>query len=145
MKLIKLSKIDYACIMLVALSFVAAFELYSVMPEKIPTHWNAAGEIDGYASRFVGLFLFPIITAFIYLLFLLIPKIAVFKKNIQDFMKYFDYIKLVFVLFMLAVYAATLVQVRNPFNMSYFIMPAMAVMFYVIGWAIGKCKRNLLK
>ena len=39
------------------------------------------GEIDGYTSKAVGLFLLPVITLAIYLLFTLIPYIAVFKKN----------------------------------------------------------------
>jgi len=138
----KLSRIDYISIFLIILSFVAAFYLYDTVPEQLPTHWNAAGEVDAYSSRFTGLFLLPIMMAAIYLLFLIIPAISVYKKNIENYMKYFDYIKLTLTAFMLSLYAAMLVYIWKPFNMTYFVIPVMAVLFYIIGWAIGKAKRN---
>ncbi|MCK5282948.1 MAG: DUF1648 domain-containing protein [Nanoarchaeota archaeon] len=95
----KLSKIDKIIIMLIVLSFVLAFSIYPSMPEKMPIHWNAGGEIDSYSNRFIGVFLFPLVIAAIYLLFLFIPKIAVYKKNIDSFMKYFEGMKLMMLFF----------------------------------------------
>jgi len=43
--------------------------------ESVCTHWNAAGECDGYGSKFVGILLMPIITVGIVGLFALIPRI----------------------------------------------------------------------
>ncbi|MCD6528068.1 DUF1648 domain-containing protein [bacterium] len=32
------------------------------MPEKMASHWNVKGEVDGYLSKFWGLFLIPLIS-----------------------------------------------------------------------------------
>lgn len=34
--------------LLVGLSFLAGILLYPELPEPIPSHWDAAGEVDGY-------------------------------------------------------------------------------------------------
>jgi len=113
------------------------------MPEKIPIHWNAQGEIDGYGSRFTGLFLLPMVTVGIYILFLIIPKIAVYKDNIKQFQKYFFAFKVIFILFFFTLYIITILQTLGyTFNMNYFIIPAIAALFYFIGHILKFAKRN---
>lgn len=38
-------------LLIVASMFASAYYLYPSLPEKIPTHWNYAGQIDAYGSR----------------------------------------------------------------------------------------------
>ena len=80
----KLTKYDWASIGIIVLLFVVSFYLYPGLSDEIPSHWNAQGQVDDYSSKEI-IFLFPIISFLIYGLFLALPKIAVFKKNIQDF------------------------------------------------------------
>jgi len=47
-------------IILIILPFIASIILYPKLPDKVATHWNAAGEPDGYSSRFFGAFFLPI-------------------------------------------------------------------------------------
>ena len=68
----------FPLIIILALFVIAAY-FYPRVPEQVPVHWNTAGEADDYGSRAMGLLFLPLITLAIYLLFLLIPKIAVFK------------------------------------------------------------------
>ena len=54
-------------------TFIATILIYPFMPDLIPSHWNAAGQVNGYMSKFWGLFMVPFIMAgFVALLMLLI-------------------------------------------------------------------------
>lgn len=45
------------------LPMVLAALLYARLPEQVPTHWNFAGEIDGYSSRAFAGFGMPLLLA----------------------------------------------------------------------------------
>jgi uncharacterized membrane protein len=128
---------------LILLMFIASSFLYSSMPEKMPIHWNSKGEIDGYGSRFTGLFLMPIITLIIYIVLSMIPKIAVYKKNIQAFYFYYSGFKIVFVLYMAALYLVMLLpNFGILFNMNFVIIPMIAGLIFFAGILMEKSKRN---
>jgi len=130
-------------IVLIILMFVSGFLLYEKMPEKMPIHWNSEGKIDGYGSRFVGLFLMPIITLAIYILMSLIPYIAVYQKNIKSFYFYYFGFKVAFVLFMSVLFIITLLPNLNVnINMNYLILPLIAGLIYFSGILMDKSKRN---
>src|SRR3989344_62534 len=130
-------------ICLILFMFILAFYSYPKLPEKVPSHWNSSGEIDNYSNKFV-IFLIPIILLGIYLLFLIIPKIEVFKKNIDEFYKTYMFgFKLVLILFFMALYIFTLLVTFNyNLKINYFIFPALGVLFYYIGYMIKNVKRN---
>jgi len=138
-----MNKKELLPIIIILIMFLIGFYFYPQFPERMPIHWNAKGEIDGYGSRFSGLFLIPLVSLGIYLLFLVIPKIAVYKKNIKDFSKYFFGFKLVFVLFFFCLYVVTILQtIGYRFSMNYFMFPAIAALFYFIGYILKFAKRN---
>lgn len=90
-----------------------------------------------------GLFLMPIITAVLYLLFAVIPYIAVHRENIRAFYFFFFAFKVVFVGFMAALYTISLLpNFGITFNMNYFILPLMAILIYAAGVLMEKSKRN---
>jgi len=45
---------------LVAAAFAASAALYPMLPAIIPTHWSAAGVVDGWMPKFRGAFVAPI-------------------------------------------------------------------------------------
>ena len=36
--------------------FAISLVFYSRLPEQVPTHWNGAGEVNGYSSRLMACF-----------------------------------------------------------------------------------------
>lgn len=46
---------------IILLPIVAGLLLWNQLPERIPTHWNAAGEIDGWSSKPFAVFGLPLI------------------------------------------------------------------------------------
>ncbi len=58
---------------------------YSRLPEQMPIHWNARGEVDGYGSRFWGAFGLPLVVLAIWGLLRAIPYIDPRRANIEKF------------------------------------------------------------
>jgi len=52
---------------------VIAIWAYPRLPEMVPSHWNAAGQVDDYSTRLTHSLLFPGMMIGMYLLFLALP------------------------------------------------------------------------
>lgn len=129
-------------ILVVAALVVAAF-IYPMLPESVASHWNIAGEVDGYIGRFWGAFLMPIVALGMYLLFLIVPRLDPKRGNIEKFSKIFDLFILVLLLFLFYIYGLTIVwSFGYRFNMSQFMAPGLAVIFFAAGKLIEKAEPN---
>lgn len=128
---------------IILISFVIGIYFYQQMPVQIASHWNEKGEVDGYMSKFWGVFLMPIISVIMYLMFLMIPKIDPLKANVEKFRKYFDSFIIILMLFLLYVYILTVFwNLGLRFNMMLFMLPAMSILFYYCGILVERAKRN---
>ena len=136
-------KYELVAIALVVLSFLTAFVVYPTLPEKVPIHWNAKGEVDGYGSPLFGAFIFPAIGVFIIFLFWLIPKIAVFKENFKKFEKEYYLLEIFLILYFIIFYILTLLpNFGFEFNMSFGVVPLVSFLFIVLGIMMPRFKRN---
>jgi uncharacterized membrane protein len=128
---------------IIILSFAIGIYYYPQMPEKVASHWNAEGQVNGYTSKFWGLFLMPIISAGMLFLFILIPRIDPLKSNIQEFRKYFDGFIVLIIVFLFYIHLLTIFWNSGyTFNMLTFLSPALAILFYSTGILIENAKRN---
>ena len=128
---------------LITIAFLVGVFLYARLPDPMPSHWNVAGEIDGYMSKFWGIFLMPIMTVVLVPLFLVIPHIDPLKANIAKFRGVFNWFIVIFVVYMLFVYGLTLsAALGYQFNMTYMILPVVGLLFIGAGYMMGKAKRN---
>ncbi|WP_348800382.1 SdpI family protein [Flavobacterium adhaerens] len=83
---------------IILLPFIYLAFIWNTLPEKVPTHWSIKGDIDHWGDKtfLIGVpFMFPV---FVYVLFLIIPKIDP-KKRIALMGRKFDQIKFIVVLF----------------------------------------------
>ena len=129
-------------IFIIILSFIIAFVAYPYLPERVPSHWNAAGEIDGHMSRFLGAFLFPLIIGGMWLLMWGIPKIAVFKANIAAFEKEYYRFRVFMVGLFFYLYLVIISANFFEITMNLMITPAFSALFLVMGPLLKKAKRN---
>jgi len=128
---------------IILLSFLIGIYLYPKMPEKMASHWNAQGQVDGYVSKFWGLFLMPFISLALFLLFILIPKIDPLKANIEKFRKYFDGFIIFTILFLFYLFTLTIFwNFGVKFSMNQVLPPAFGILFFYCGILIEKAKRN---
>lgn len=113
------------------------------MPDIMPTHWNAQGEIDGYMNKFWGLFFLPILSFGVFLLFVYMPKFEPRKNNFDYFKDYYQGIILVTVGFLFYIYILSILAALGyGFNMVQMIAPSFAALFYYIGVTLQKTKSN---
>ena len=61
-----MKKSEIIILVIIILSFAVGIYLYPQMPERMASHWNAQDQVDGYMSRFWGLFLMPIMSVEIF-------------------------------------------------------------------------------
>lgn len=88
-------------LIVVLLPFLYLGYLYANLPETVPTHWNAHGEIDGWGSKSI-LWIIPFATSFLgYTLLSLAPKIDP-KGQIKQMGAKFYQLKFIVVLFLAA-------------------------------------------
>lgn len=127
---------------LIILSFIAGIYFYSQMPDLMATHWGFDSEVNGYMSKFWGLFLVPIITGALFLLFMFLPKLDPLK-GIYKFQQAYDWFIFAIVLFLLYVHGLIIIwNLGFKFNLGQLIMPAMSFLFFCIGLLMERTKRN---
>jgi uncharacterized membrane protein len=132
-------------LILLSIFYIVAFIFYPQMPGQMASHWNAQGVVDGYTSKFLGVFLFPFIATGLALLFIAIPAIDPLKSNIQKFRKYYDWFVVLFLLFLQYIYVLTLLWNKNAsFDMIQAFLPAMGILFFYIGIMVQNAKRNYM-
>lgn len=66
-------EIPYLLIALLPFAYLAY--IWSSLPERVPMHWNASGEIDRWGDKSETLMIPILMTGLVYVLFLIIPKI----------------------------------------------------------------------
>jgi uncharacterized membrane protein len=125
--------------------FVIIFSIliYPSLPEQVPSHWNAQGQIDGYSSRGFAVLFFPGLTLAMYLLMIILPKFDPLKKNYQSFAVPYYWIRIMLIVFFSAMYVFTIqTALGADLDMNYFIIPAMSLLFIVTGLFLPKVKKN---
>ncbi|RLJ01660.1 MAG: hypothetical protein DRP10_03550 [Candidatus Aenigmatarchaeota archaeon] len=128
---------------IILFSFLFGIYLYPQMPEKIASHWNVQGQVDGYMSKFWGLFLIPLISAGLFLLFIAIPKIDPLKTNIEKFRKYYDGFITLIIIFLFYLYLLTIFwNMGIRFDIIQLLAPAFGILFYYCGILTENAKRN---
>lgn len=112
---------------------------------EVMGQWRINGVQTGMVSKTVGIYLVPIISAIIYLGLLIIPKIEVYKHNMDEFADQFWGFKVVLVFAMGVIYVATLLPnlgVMKYFDPIVIIVPAIALLFFYVGYMLNFTKRN---
>lgn len=136
-------KTEVIALGIILISFLIGIYFYSKMPEMMASHWNAKGEVDGYMSRFWALFLMPLMSFGLFLMFLIIPKIDPLKQNIEKFRKYFDIFIILMLGFLFYIYLLTIFwNLGTRFSMTQLMIPALSALFYYCGILVENAKRN---
>lgn len=122
----------------------AGLILWNQLPDQMASHWNVNDEVDGYMPKVWGVFLMPLVSLGLFLLFLVIPNIDPNKANIAEFRESFNLFIVLFVVFMLYVHGLTLAWSLGytGFRLSTALLPAVGLLFIFIGFMLRKAKRN---
>jgi len=118
--------------------------LYPQMPEKIPTHWNIKGEIDGYGEKGGAAFLVPGILVGLLALFAAIPWLSPKQFAIDTFRSTYWFIVLVVIGAMVFIHGLTMwaALAGRPVDITRPLLAGLLVMFGLMGNVMGKVRRN---
>jgi len=125
------------------ITFALTIAIYPTAPDRIISHWNAAGQANGYMAKFWGLFLIPFIMTGFVALFAVLPRIDPHKKNYEKFRDYYEGFILLFVLFLLAIQTQIIL-----WSIGYQISPNLTfpvligILFIYIGFLLGHAEQN---
>ncbi|MBS7653169.1 MAG: SdpI family protein [Candidatus Bathyarchaeia archaeon] len=139
----EIRKVEIILLGLTLLPFITGVYFYPHMPERMASHWNIGGEVDGYLPKFWGLFLIPFILLGLVLIFISIPRIDPLKANIEKFRKYYDVFIIIFFIFMFSIYSQVIL-----WNLDLKISPnatipiGLGLLFFYIGILCENSKQN---
>jgi len=74
----------WPALLMIAAMWAFALAVYPRLPQRIPTHWNLRGEVDGWGGRSAA-FLFPAIALGFALLMEVLPRIDPRRANWEKF------------------------------------------------------------
>ncbi len=126
-----------------ALILLGGYMMGQNMGPDLATHWNAAGEADGYGTTFMALYSLPILTMALSLLIMFVPAIDPLKMNIATFRSDYNLFVLVFTGFMYYIHSLSMAwNLGLKFSMNAMMAPAFGVLFIITGMVLSKAKRN---
>lgn len=131
-------------LIMIAVAVIAGLLLWDQLPEQMASHWNSNDQVDGYMSKFWGVFLMPLIILGMLALFLVVPGIDPLKANIVQFRGAFNLFIVLISAFMLYMHGLTLAWSLGyqDFKMSAAMLPFLGVVFIFIGYMLRQAKRN---
>lgn len=130
-------------LLIVIAGLVASAIVYPDLPERMPTHWNMAGEVDGWTRRAWGAWMIPIVIALMWALMRWLPTIDPRGKNYMKFGGAFEGIMISVMLFMLVLHLITLrAALGYPVAMERVLPVGVGVLFVTIGNLLPRARPN---
>ena len=138
--------IDILIWAIIAIQIVIAVYGFVVLPDIVPIHWGANGQVDGYGPKWVGTFLHPLMSIGIYVLVRVLlaagPRLGGRQSTTAN-LKIAKIVLVGIMLFMLIIQLVTIAQSLGVgFDMTMVVMLALSLLFIFLGNYMGKIQRN---
>lgn len=134
---------DWPLLILMTVTLIAAFWLYPQLPQKVPSHWNWRGEVDGYSGRFWGAFGLPLLCIGLYVLMLVLPYLDPRRDNYGRFAGPYGFLKAMMVCFFIGLYVVTiLAALGNEVAVDRLVPLGVSLLIIGIGTMLGKVQHN---
>jgi uncharacterized membrane protein len=129
-------------LMILAMSAITAY-YYPALPETIPVHWNAAGQVNGYGGRWQLWLAGPGLMTVMLLFSMAIPWLSPKKFEVQSFPGTYSYIMAAVVALFGGIELLMLCGAAGVHLETVRVVPALVfVILIVIGNPMGKVRRN---
>ena len=136
-------KSDIYNLVLIVCAFLMTIVLYNKLPDLVPIHWNASGEIDGYGPKIFGAFMAPVIMVFTWTGMKYLPNIDPRKENYEKFENSYSIIVNLLITFFLVLHVVTLLAALGyAVSVDKIIPLIVGILFIVIGNYLPKSKSN---
>ena len=127
----------------VAAAFLVSAVFYPEMPEIMASHWNAAGQVDGYMNKAAVMFLMPAVMTGEVLFFYAILLIDPLRKNIRRFRIYYESFILLLTGFLLAMHLFMIAwNLDIRFSINIFMPLLVGILFFIMGAIMPRLRPN---
>jgi uncharacterized membrane protein len=134
---------DAVLIALIALDVVFGLVAWTFMPARVPIHWGASGQVNGWGPAWVNAILVPAIAILLYLTFLYIPLIDPLHRNYGAFGGPLRFLRYLVVGFLVVVHVlVVLASLGVSVPMDAAMRIALPLLFAGIGTRLPKLKHN---
>jgi uncharacterized membrane protein len=128
---------------LIIAAVVISIVAYPDLPERMPTHWGANGEVNGWSSRIWGAWMVPVVMAAMWLLLRAIPHIDPRKANYEKFAGMYDAFITLILGFLLVMHGIVIAAATGrDVQMDKVMMPLVGVFIAAIGFLIPRAAPN---
>src|SRR5690242_13124710 len=125
--------LDILIWVIIAIQLIVAVYGFVVLPDTVPIHWGANGQVNGYGPKWVGTFLYPLMSIGIYVLVRVLLAAGPRMGGRQSITANLQIARLILagiVLFMLVIQLATLaLSLGIGFDITMVITLALSVLF----------------
>lgn len=137
-----LSKSQLILWLIALITGLTSIIIYPRLPEQIPSHWNAMGQIDGYSGKGM-IFFFAFLPLILAILLEVFPKIDPKKQAYEEHHTAYRVFVYTVVLFMAAIYAmTTAVALGFSLPVASLIKLGIGILFIVLGCVLRHFKHN---
>lgn len=134
---------DILSALFIAAAAALAAALYTDLPAQIPTHWNAAGEIDDYSPKGWGIVMLLGMGVLVWIIMKLIPVISPKGYRTETFAEIVNLFQVVLVAFMSGICVLVLLEsygINVRINESIFI--GVGLLLFILGNYMTKMRKN---
>jgi len=129
--------------MLLAAMFALAASAWSTAPDRIPAHWNLAGQVDRYGGRFEGLLAIPLLALAIYLMMIFLPRLDPHRANYAAFGRAYATLRLLILVVLAGICALTHLWIRGVHVRIELWVPLIGgALFVAVGNLLGRVRPN---
>ena len=129
--------------LVIVLAFGASAAVYSDLPDRVPSHWNLSGEVDGWMSREWGAFIMPLILVGLMAMFHLLPKIDPRGSNYDKFKGTYETVIITSMIFTLGVHLVMLAAaLGKDVSMSRLMPAGIGLLLVVLGNLMPRTRSN---
>lgn len=141
--LLSIIKRDWYILLLIVASLLAGLYFYPQLPEKMPTHWNIHGEVDGWSGKNFAVWFFPLVNLGLYFMMILLPKIDPRKANYTRFAGSYRVIRILLIVFLTGIYCVTIISgLGYDIKVDTIVKVSVSLLILVFGNYMGKFQHN---
>lgn len=134
---------DLVCLVLVLIPVAMSAWLWPALPDPMPGHWNAQGEVDAYLPKFWGVATMPLSAVGVWLLVKIIPAVSPKGYRTEPFREVLHLFQVVIVAFLALVGVLVLLEARGvDTKLNTIIFAGAGLLLLVIGNYLGKVRKN---
>ena len=133
-------------VLIIIVQILVSIVTYPFLPENVPSHWDASGQVNGYLPKLVNALLYPLLSIGIYILVRVLmtvgPRLG-YQNQRKASIGVVNLILDGVLLFMLILQlTTTAVALGVPIDLTFVICLSISVLFIFLGNYMGKLRRN---